>query len=108
SVSTSSPGRVSASASPAARRQRASPRTMSCSAPATGSNEAPMYKTLTIIAVVLLAAGGRSRMRAAGDDAVVFVGAGDIANCEILGGARATASLLDQIDGAIFTLGDHA
>jgi hypothetical protein len=42
------------------------------------------------------------------DDGVVFVGAGDIANCELLGGARATAALLDTIPGTIFTLGDHA
>jgi len=68
-------------------------------------------KTLAIVAVVLLTASGASRIRpvaAADDDAVVFVGAGDIANCEILGGARATASLLDRIEGAVFTLGDHA
>jgi hypothetical protein len=39
---------------------------------------------------------------------VVFVGAGDIANCELLTGARATATLLDGIEGAVFTLGDHA
>jgi hypothetical protein len=42
------------------------------------------------------------------DESVVLVGAGDIANCEMLGGARATAALLDQIEGTIFTLGDHA
>jgi len=41
-------------------------------------------------------------------DSVVLVGAGDIANCEMLGGARATAALLDKIEGTIFTLGDHA
>jgi 3',5'-cyclic AMP phosphodiesterase CpdA len=41
-------------------------------------------------------------------DAVVFVGAGDIANCDMLGGARATAALLDGIDGTVFTTGDHA
>jgi hypothetical protein len=40
-------------------------------------------------------------------DSVVFVGAGDIANCENLQGARATAQLLESIDGTIFTLGDH-
>jgi hypothetical protein len=68
-------------------------------------------KILPIVAVVLLAASGPSRIIrpvAAADDDVVFVGAGDIANCEILGGARATASLLDRIEGAVFTLGDHA
>ena len=41
---------------------------------------------------------------------VVFVGAGDIANCEVAGGggARATAALLDSIEGTVFTTGDHA
>src|SRR5438067_4122 len=43
-------------------------------------------------------------------DSVVFVGAGDIANCEVNNGAgaRATAALLDNIPGTVFTLGDHA
>ena len=43
-------------------------------------------------------------------EAVTLVGAGDIANCGIAGGsgAVATARLLDQIPGTIFTLGDHA
>lgn len=50
-----------------------------------------------------------STTTAAPDEAgVIFVGAGDIANCDMLGGARATASLLDGIPGTIFTLGDHA
>lgn len=44
----------------------------------------------------------------ADEDSVTLVGAGDIANCELLGGARATANLLDAISGTIFTLGDHA
>jgi calcineurin-like phosphoesterase family protein len=41
---------------------------------------------------------------------VVFVGAGDIANCEINGGsgAAATARVLDRIGGAVFTVGDNA
>ncbi len=38
---------------------------------------------------------------------VVLVGAGDIGFCG-LGGARATAILLDQIPGAVFTAGDNA
>jgi hypothetical protein len=37
----------------------------------------------------------------------VFVGAGDIAECE-LPGAEATARLLDRIPGTVFTTGDHA
>ena len=43
-----------------------------------------------------------------GSDSFVFVGAGDIANCDLLDGARATAALLDGIAGTVFTLGDHA
>jgi hypothetical protein len=41
-------------------------------------------------------------------DAAVLVGAGDIAACETIAGAQATASLLDAIPGTVFTLGDHA
>jgi hypothetical protein len=43
-------------------------------------------------------------------DAITLVGAGDIANCGVAGGsgAVATARLLDQIPGTIFTVGDHA
>ncbi|MCG8351819.1 MAG: S8 family serine peptidase [Chloroflexales bacterium] len=37
----------------------------------------------------------------------VFVGAGDIADCNSRGD-EATAKLLDQIDGTVFTLGDNA
>jgi len=37
----------------------------------------------------------------------VLVGAGDIAECP-KGGAAATAKLLDQIDGTVFTAGDNA
>lgn len=37
----------------------------------------------------------------------VFVGAGDIGNCN-LDGARETAALLDHIQGTVFTLGDNA
>jgi hypothetical protein len=37
----------------------------------------------------------------------VFVGAGDISSCGGAG-AEATARLLDQIEGAVFTLGDNA
>ena len=40
-------------------------------------------------------------------DSAVFVGAGDIANCE-LPGAEATARLLDDIPGTVFAAGDNA
>ena len=35
-------------------------------------------------------------------ESVVLVGAGDIANCDMLGGARATAALLDRIEARLF------
>ncbi len=40
--------------------------------------------------------------------AVVLVGAGDIAGCDNLPGAEATAKLLDAIPGAVFGVGDFA
>lgn len=45
---------------------------------------------------------------AATAETAVLAGAGDIANCQFLGGAQATALLLDRIQGSVFTLGDHA
>src|SRR5262245_38287561 len=45
---------------------------------------------------------------AAPTEDAVFVGAGDIANCDLITGAKATAALLDNIPGEVFTLGDHA
>ncbi len=38
----------------------------------------------------------------------VLVGAGDIADCGSLAGAEKTASLLEGIEGTVFTLGDNA
>lgn len=38
----------------------------------------------------------------------VLVGAGDIANCDIIGGHLETANVLDSIPGTVFTMGDHA
>lgn len=40
-------------------------------------------------------------------DDPVFVGAGDIADCDV-NEDEATATLLDGIDGTVFTLGDNA
>jgi hypothetical protein len=46
----------------------------------------------------------------ADQEPVVFAGAGDIANCQVAGGAGAvaTGNLLDRIPGTVFTVGDHA
>ena len=38
----------------------------------------------------------------------ILVGAGDIADCQDLTGAKATAALLDSIPGTVFTAGDDA
>lgn len=38
----------------------------------------------------------------------ILVGVGDIASCDDLAGARATARLLDAIPGTVFTVGDNA
>jgi hypothetical protein len=61
------------------------------------------------LAFLLLAGGGTGWFPsyAADNDSVVFIGAGDIANCDKLDAARATARLLEGIDGMVFTLGDH-
>ena len=64
-----------------------------------------------LLAVVLITASGFAAGQdqpSSGSDQFVFVGAGDIANCDLLGGAHATAALLDGIAGTVFTLGDHA
>jgi hypothetical protein len=61
-------------------------------------------------AVLALAGFGSVRVvsQSAAADGVTFVGAGDIAVCGNLAPARATAKLLDAIEGTVFTLGDHA
>jgi hypothetical protein len=42
------------------------------------------------------------------DSVAVLAGAGDIASCDDLAGARATAKLLDNISGTVFAVGDLA
>ena len=67
-------------------------------------------KTMLLAAMLFAASGfalGQDRPPS-GSDEFVFVGAGDIANCDLLLGAHATATLLDGIEGTVFTLGDHA
>jgi hypothetical protein len=68
-----------------------------------------MTVTVLAFAQIVMSDSARQASQAQnGDESVVLVGAGDIANCEMIGGARATAALLDKIEGTIFTLGDHA
>jgi hypothetical protein len=68
---------------------------------------APLLLTVAS-ALMMSSIGLRGGGQSAADSGVTFVGAGDIANCKNLAPARATARLLDRIDGTIFTLGDHA
>jgi 3',5'-cyclic AMP phosphodiesterase CpdA len=70
-----------------------------------------MFRGLLLLCVVILL--GSTSISAAGtpvatpDEGEVFVGAGDIASCDF-DGDEATARLLDEIEGTIFTLGDNA
>jgi hypothetical protein len=45
---------------------------------------------------------------ASGESVAVLVGAGDIASCDDLSGAQATAKLIDNIPGTVFAAGDLA
>ena len=50
----------------------------------------------------------KSSLRASSPSDPVLVGAGDIASCDDLAGAEATAKLIDQISGTVFAAGDLA
>lgn len=74
-----------------------------------GSRPAVVFAGLLFLALP----PATTRSQGAGPDPgsseeVVLVGAGDIAKCDLMGGAHGTARLLDQTPGTIFTLGDHA
>src|ERR1700721_289785 len=60
-------------------------------------------------AVVLSTVAAQSTRAQKNSDAdPILVGAGDIADCADLSGAEATAKLLDEIPGTVFTAGDNA
>jgi hypothetical protein len=64
---------------------------------------------VVVVAVAVTAgASAQTQPAPASGESVTFVGAGDIAKCDIIGGAVGTARLLDTIPGTVFTLGDHA
>ena len=50
----------------------------------------------------------KNRSSSAQSDDAVLVGAGDIASCDDLAGAEATAKLIDKIPGTVFAVGDLA
>ena len=64
-------------------------------------------KMTSHIAVLIAVVIGLSIFGAAQQDAVL-VGAGDIASCDALVGAQATAKLIDNIRGTVFAAGDLA
>ncbi|MDP8977364.1 MAG: metallophosphoesterase [Actinomycetota bacterium] len=61
----------------------------------------------SLAALTVLLAAGAVAWRAAAPPEAVLVGAGDIAECDSEGD-EATAALLDDIDGTVFTTGDNA
>ena len=54
------------------------------------------------------ASRSKNRSSSAQSDDAVLVGAGDIASCDDLAGAEATAKLIDKIPGTVFAVGDLA
>jgi hypothetical protein len=69
-----------------------------------------MQKLLRSHALIIALALGLGTFCHAKDskDDPVFVGAGDIASCDDLAGAEATAKLIDKIPGTVFAVGDLA
>ncbi|MGA7625339.1 MAG: metallophosphoesterase [Candidatus Acidiferrales bacterium] len=66
-------------------------------------------RLLWLCSVLTLMVSARSTAaQRKGNQVAVLVGAGDIADCADLSGAEATAKLLDQIPGTVFTAGDNA
>lgn len=66
----------------------------------------------SILLFVVAILGGRGeakdKQKSSTKDDPVFVGAGDIASCDDLSGAYATAKLVEQIPGTVFAVGDLA
>lgn len=66
---------------------------------------------LAVVVTTLVVTAGASAQQPpspASGETVTLVGAGDIAKCDIIGGAVGTARVLDTIPGTVFTVGDHA
>jgi hypothetical protein len=60
----------------------------------------------TVVLLSCLAAFSADKRKSSDDP--VFVGTGDIASCDDLSGAEATAKLIDKIPGTVFAVGDLA
>lgn len=74
----------------------------------------PAVALLSIVGLFAVIAAGQSQRKQkktpakAAENAVVFVGAGDIASCRADDGDDKTAALLDKVPGTVFTAGDNA
>jgi acid phosphatase type 7 len=72
------------------------------------------FGSIILCLVAILALASCAKMPSANfrgpsqKDAIVLVGAGDIADCRDLSGAEATAKLLDEIPGTVMAVGDLA
>src|SRR6266436_9904961 len=62
----------------------------------------------TLLGIMGLQGCSARRVAAKTENTAVLVGAGDIADCKDLSGARATATLLDKIPGTVMAVGDLA
>jgi hypothetical protein len=61
-----------------------------------------------VIAMIAAASGEMQKTSPASASDPVLVGAGDIASCDDLAGAEATAKLIEKIPGTVFAVGDLA
>jgi acid phosphatase type 7 len=67
----------------------------------------PRLLPAVLVAVLVFGVTAAAMLGQQSEDQVVMAGAGDIAGCD-WDSDEATATLLDDIDGTVFTLGDHA
>jgi len=63
---------------------------------------------VAMVSAAFTAGCGSRRLPAKSETAAVLVGAGDIADCQDLSGAEATAQLLEKIPGTVMAVGDLA
>ena len=74
----------------------------------TGSRRIAIALVVTLLLAPILLLEARHSRAAKDSNAVVLVGAGDIADCTDLSGAEATAKLLEKIPGTVIAIGDLA
>jgi hypothetical protein len=71
---------------------------------ATGRDAQDGALTIPAVGVALIVAGTPADPH---EPVAIFSGAGDIARCDSIAAAEATARVLDRMPGSVFTLGDH-